>query len=120
MCRKENAVSEPPKPSTEIEFFKPQEMQARVERLKAAGKLPPLADLLKTVRKAAAEHGLEKPKEKGEDMASSEKESPDVDREKLVELIRAFLDLSLPESKQQNSSQEIKPPQGKRPQLQEE
>jgi hypothetical protein len=46
------------KPSNE-KFFNAQEMQARVERLKAEGKLPPLADLLETVRRVAAEHRLE-------------------------------------------------------------
>jgi hypothetical protein len=32
------------KPSSEIEFFDAKEMQARIDRLKAAGKLVPLKD----------------------------------------------------------------------------
>jgi hypothetical protein len=45
----------PPDPENSP-VFDPNDMQRRSERLKREGRMPPLAEFLKAVQKAAAEH----------------------------------------------------------------
>lgn len=44
-------MSQTPKKETSKQVFSPSDMERRWEKLKAAGKVPPLADVLKIVQK---------------------------------------------------------------------